>query len=770
MRVAKEDVGNDITLNATGLQTTAWYMFISLMALILVQSFQEMVSTVYYHSLTDMGLSSWTLVLISFAAPLLIVPLSRKLGWRGALTIPAYIALASRLPMSMGLVDPYHLIASAVAFSSSSLVITAVFSIHRKERRIDPDGFSSQGLVGSFALGLLLRTTLNALGYGLDASIVPKAAGYLLSPMLGAALVGAAGIALYMIKNSPHLEWKRAEGVGERVTGGAADSFAPALGLGGFLFLSLVILPHPHVSAAWSDNSYQWTMAMTVASISLFVMSLFSGSGLLMSLRRILSTPKGSMIGNGLMVAGVFNVLYIHIPLHSFPFGFTWIALIDLWLVLDAFTDHRPFAGEPIVLDRSGNRKVLGFPGKGRRSRTPDLFGTSMTVSNFSAVLVTVSLVFSLTWAHAPLGGLFKGKLALMMFIGVVLLGLGGFACSREKVDEPSERSERPIRVMGGSPATAAVKPGGGHMRGGPHISRRLKLQWIVMGALTIVLILVSMTTSFFLYERKTYDEEPGFSIRVATYNIHQGFSNSGRVDPTRCLEELEEIEADIVFLQETEGRWPSSCCHDPVFLFAQRLNMNYHNGPFIGEGVYGVSIMSRFRIREAKYHFLSSEEDQRVMLSCKVDIFDSTVNLVSVHIGLTDEDRRAQIGEMMSIVNNMTGEVIMGGDLNTEPDDPMLGLMGPLLFGDRPAGNCSNYTEGRCLLSSWHHTEKRNGPLDTPTFPAVGLSMEKEHIDYIFHTTGYSTIEAGIEDGRGASDHRPLWADLRPVIRQQAT
>ncbi len=749
-----------VPLKCPALVNTLWYLLITLAFLFLLQSFRELYASTYYYSLVGMGLNGATVAVLILFAPLLAPLLTRFLGWRGGILIGGTVLVVSRIPMSLGLDAPSHLIFSLIAFGSASVVLTISLALHRRERRIDPKAFSSQGFTGAIALAFLLFITLNIGGLGQDVSIALKPNGLLLSPLLGLILSGTLGLLLLLVRNGPHLDDRRGEEVGGVIKGGISDSWWPAVGLGGFLFISFTLIPYPLVISAWAGVELHWAISMSLVSISLFIMSLFGGSGILITIRRGLSTPKGAILGNLMMIGGGLNLFYLGIKMPSAPAGIIFIALVDLWMIIDAITDSKPFKGEPIRIGSEG--KILGFGGAQKGRRTPHVFGRAMTISNSIAFLLVIALTMSMNWAHAPTGTLLKDRLQLLMLCGMFLLALGGFSCSKVNMDEPSPKIMEELHLGKGSPATAAGK-GAGKLHPGGRVSGRLKVQWITIGALTISLIFISLGLSLFLYDIEEGDVLLDGDLKVVTYNIHQGFSNDGRVDLVPAYEELERIDADVIFLQESEGIWPHTGVVDPVKFLAERLDMNYIRGPGVKEGVYGVSILSRTRLSDPKVHFLDSREEQRVAVSCKATINGREMTLISVHIGLSEEDRGVQIAQLSEIIMKMDGEVIVGGDFNTEPDDPIMEYMNSTLFGGGfYVGSVSNVTSAG-LSSAWYAAESRNAPLDTPTFPAEGIDLPKEHIDYILFSPTMSCVEAGIEDGAAASDHRPVWAVLRP-------
>ena len=355
---------------------TAWYLLLALVGLVLVQSFRELVTSIYYFGLVDMGPTPEIAAVLVIFAPLSAIPLSRMLGWRGSLMVSGAFTALSRFPLGLGLGKPFQLIFAALAFCGASTFMILALSVQRRERTVDPDVFSSQGAAGALALSVLVQIFLLAAGRGLDVSIVPEAAGILLSPSLSALAAGSIGFLLYMIFGSPVLNANRTKGgaVGETITGGAVDSRAPFFGLGAFLALEALILPYPEVSSLWLGEGTAVSFSMAMLSTSLFILSLFTTWKPLLGLRISFAPPKGSILANVLLVAAAANMFLVHYPVPIAPLGFTWLCLVDLWLVIDAILDTEPFAGEQILIDaEEGKKKYIGLRGKRGKGRNPDV-------------------------------------------------------------------------------------------------------------------------------------------------------------------------------------------------------------------------------------------------------------------------------------------------------------------------------------------------------------------------------------------------------------
>src|SRR5499426_4143552 len=88
-----------------------------------------------------------------------------------------------------------------------------------------------------------------------------------------------------------------------------------------------------------------------------------------------------------------------------------------------------------------------------------------------------------------------------------------------------------------------------------------------------------------------------GDKFRIVTYNVHKCVGVDRRLNPTRIVSVLKEINADIVALQEVlcvQGRDSQS---DQAHFIARELGFNYcmgHNR-ILKEGIYGNLVLSRF-------------------------------------------------------------------------------------------------------------------------------------------------------------------------------
>ncbi len=254
--------------------------------------------------------------------------------------------------------------------------------------------------------------------------------------------------------------------------------------------------------------------------------------------------------------------------------------------------------------------------------------------------------------------------------------------------------------------------------------------------------------------------------VTVMTYKIRVGLglkgSRSGH-DPTENLAAIAEVIRDsgaaIVLLQEVDRGVERTGGIDEAALLAQHLAMDHAFAPAIEHqgGHYGIAILASGEILDQQVHLLFRPDhsethpelpvyfsEQRVAQVARVRVGESEVTVINTHLGLTQEQRDHQLEQLAHIAREAIdpGPVILGGDLNCEPDALELSPLRALLR------DCYHrFEDERGLL--------RNIPIrDRLTFPA---DAPNRCIDYLF-ISGHQldVIETEVLETT-ASDHRPV-------------
>ena len=166
-------------------------------------------------------------------------------------------------------------------------------------------------------------------------------------------------------------------------------------------------------------------------------------------------------------------------------------------------------------------------------------------------------------------------------------------------------------------------------------------------------------------------------SLRVASYNIYHG-ENIKKVINIDCAGSvLAKYNPDLVALQEVDNKTDRSGRIDQAAAMGLRLGMDsrfkkactYYNGD------YGIAILSVFPIKKTIRHELPTPEGQepRGALEIQVDVPDmngktNTISFVCTHLGLSNEQRVAQVKALMENLSDRGHPIILAGDINAQP------------------------------------------------------------------------------------------------------
>ena len=174
---------------------------------------------------------------------------------------------------------------------------------------------------------------------------------------------------------------------------------------------------------------------------------------------------------------------------------------------------------------------------------------------------------------------------------------------------------------------------------------------------------------------------QPQHILKVATYNIHKGFSHFNRRMMVHELRDrLRNLNADIVFLQEVVGeherharRYPAWPAEPQYEFLAESVwgEFAYGRNAVYDQGHHGNAILSRYAILRAENQDISAHAyEKRGLLHCEIDIPGAAqpLHCVCVHLALHERGRRQQIG---ALVERLLREVpsgapvIVAGDFN---------------------------------------------------------------------------------------------------------
>jgi endonuclease/exonuclease/phosphatase family metal-dependent hydrolase len=228
--------------------------------------------------------------------------------------------------------------------------------------------------------------------------------------------------------------------------------------------------------------------------------------------------------------------------------------------------------------------------------------------------------------------------------------------------------------------------------------------------------------------------------IRVLTYNIHHGEGADGKFDLERVAAVIKTTEPDIVALQEVDVKTKRSSGVNQSAELAKLTATNHAFGKALdfGGGSYGVAILTRWKIENAKTHSLpgSDKREPRAALSVALRINDTgpAFTFIATHLdhAADNNDRVAQCNKLSELfAADDAGPAILAGDLNAQSKD----------------------AEVKSLLEKWTAAGAGKGLL---TFPSDKPAIEIDHV-LLRPAKSWRVIEVKVIEEKVASDHRPL-------------
>lgn len=167
--------------------------------------------------------------------------------------------------------------------------------------------------------------------------------------------------------------------------------------------------------------------------------------------------------------------------------------------------------------------------------------------------------------------------------------------------------------------------------------------------------------------------------LRIATYNIHKGVTSFGARPRIHALKlALAKLDADILFLQEVQGRhdqlalkhasqWPKESQHE--YLAGDSHQSAYGMNAVYANGHHGNALLSRFPIASSQNQDVSDHAyESRGILHCVLQVPGSEVHCYVVHLGLFGGGRKRQAAALIEAVRSSSppdAPVIIAGDFN---------------------------------------------------------------------------------------------------------
>lgn len=259
--------------------------------------------------------------------------------------------------------------------------------------------------------------------------------------------------------------------------------------------------------------------------------------------------------------------------------------------------------------------------------------------------------------------------------------------------------------------------------------------------------------------------------LRIATYNIHKGVSTIGSRPRVHALKQaLSALEADVIFLQEVQGRhdllalkhaanWPAQSQHE--FFADEGKHCAYGVNAVYDHGHHGNALVSSFPIASSRNQDVSDHAyESRGILHCVVQCNEVAIHCYVVHLGLFAGSRKRQTDALIDAVSSSAppgAPVIIAGDFNdwhNKLSDTLRVGLGVTEVFDENLSKRGFGTYLRLLAG--------RGPKIQParTFPAAMPFLQLDRI----YVRGFKVASAKVMHGilwSRLSDHAPIVAEL---------
>ncbi len=559
-------------------------------------------------------------------------------------------------------------------------------------------GGLEMGLILSFAL--ITTIFLRALGSTFDIT------SYALYQWIGwiIAIIGA--LLLYSLLKNPQNILNNDEKSKDPVSlktkqseVNSSISFKRLTGLSiGFISIIIVIyfvFSSPVVISRWTEGNYIAIILIISAGITLF-------SYIIMYKPQMISkiSLKMVMIWNGLFVLTLtltilLNQIYFPPFYEEYPIvirqtsGNTIVQQIPVYIMLILF---------PIILVDFTiiSRELIMSKPKIHQ------LGVSFTLASLFFLLMIFAVIFTTVWDYIPLIGPFFRDMYWFVFL---IIGLG--------ICLPVRLVKKQTLIFNTLKKSAKFK---------------IKLVGI------IVLLTGATITSAIILElpHKTPTRSRDY-IKILSYNIQQGYDEDGNKNFEGQLQVIKEEDPDIIGLVESDFCRISSGNTDIVRLIANELDLYSYYGPKTVTGNFGLALLSKYPIKNAKTFYMYSIGEQTATIEAQIEIKGETYNIYVTHLGNYEDP--SQRSQQITVLNRLEDKenVILMGDFNFETDT-----------------NRYNMTIDK-LYDCWELAGDNDG----------GFDMD-ERIDFIFVSEEISdNIEECNYLGGKNSDHPAVTAEL---------
>lgn len=254
----------------------------------------------------------------------------------------------------------------------------------------------------------------------------------------------------------------------------------------------------------------------------------------------------------------------------------------------------------------------------------------------------------------------------------------------------------------------------------------------------SILLLCAGLLTLGSTAQAKDFKTREENTLRIMSYNIRNGIGTDNVAQLQRTADVILRERPDILALQEVDS--VTQRTHHRYILgdLAQMTLMHPTYAPAIplGEGKYGVGILSKEKPLRYNYYPLPGREELRTLLVVE---FEDYVYCCT-HLSLTPEDQLLSLPVINRIADTIRKPLFIAGDMNAHPDSEFIGELK------------KNFR----IIS---HTKAATYPADRPDELLDYIAVHKKDSAIV------TPVAARVVNEPLASDHRPITSTV--IFRQ---
>ncbi len=398
-------------------------------------------------------------------------------------------------------------------------------------------------------------------------------------------------------------------------------TFLVSLGLTSILILIYFSLVSPTVISRWTEGDYRIITSLLTLTLG--------GFGVFVLLRPQLLTqlsPRMIWLWNGIFVIALVSVLLIHqitfpTSLGAFPFyapQMSFVHQLPLFIMV--------LLSPVIFFDFILLSRVLF-----RIKPSVTTLALSFTLSMVFFLLMIFAQIFTTTYDYIPLvGPLFRDIFWLVFLIIGLVIAIVGLVIIKEKFV----------------------------------IDFKTPISYSSLYSFVLILLIIGTLFGLILTTPQPISIDTPIRLKIATYNIQQGYSQFGAKNLQGQLNLLRDLDADIIGLQESDIARISGGNSDAVRFFADRLNLYSYYGSKTVTGTFGIALLSKFPIQNASTFYMYSEGEQTATIEAQITVGGQTLSVFVTHLG-----NGGPLIQQQNILENLIEQdVVLMGDFNFEP------------------------------------------------------------------------------------------------------